>query len=140
MLTADGIILGDNVMMHILRYSVAAMEEKHRDTMTQLEERIATIQNRRREVDVTDTAAVQSLEEESLLRDRDAEAKEIGHNERMAAFDKLIFILELFSAFGAGAHYIHIWVLHGATFGLVDAILLLHIQSTLSSVGRKVRV
>jgi hypothetical protein len=140
LLTADCIILGNDAMMHILRYSIAVMEEKHRDAMAQLEESIATIRNRRREVDVSDTAAVQSLENESRSRDQEMEAREIGHNEGMATFDKVIFLLELFGAFGLGAHYIHIWVLHGATFGLVDAILLLHIQSTLSSVGRKVRV
>lgn len=77
LLTADGIILCNNVMMHIFRYSIATMEEKHRDTMTQLEESIAAIQSRRREVDVTDTAGVQSLEEESRLRDLNAEAKEV---------------------------------------------------------------
>jgi hypothetical protein len=140
LLTADCIILGNDAMMYILRYSIAVMEEKHRDAMAQLEESIAAIRNRRREVDVNDTEAVQSLENESRSRDQEMEAREIGHNERMATFDKVIFILELFGAFGLGAHYIDIWVLHGATFGLVDAILLLHIQSTLSSVGRKVRV
>jgi hypothetical protein len=51
----------------------------------------------------------------------------------------IIFTLELFSSMVTAFHFLHIWYLHGLSFGLVDAILLLHLQSSVSGVIRKVR-
>jgi hypothetical protein len=67
------------------------------------------------------------------------ERREAGHARRVITFEKLLFSLELFASFVTAAHFLHIWTLHGASFGLLDGVLLLHLQSTLSSAGRKVR-
>ena len=37
------------------------------------------------------------------------------------------------------AHYVHVWCLHGITFGLVDAILFLDIRSILMAIAKRVR-
>jgi hypothetical protein len=138
LLSCDCILLGNDAVMHSIRHVIATSEETHRRQIAMLEARIVTIHDRRRDVDREDEVAIREMEEESRDADREVETREAGHAHQMAMLDKSVFVLELFGAFVMAAHYIHIWFLHGASFGLVDAILLLHIQSTLSSVGRKV--
>lgn len=134
----DCIILGNEATIHSIRYFVTNSEERHRELIAGIEEQIVTIRNTQGEIGQDDDTAVQSLEQNSRLANREMETQETYHAKRIAALDKLVFALELFCAFVLAAHYIHIWVMHGASFGLVDVILLLHIQSTLSSIGRKV--
>ena len=140
LLNFDCFLLGNDVMVHVIRHIIGTSEEKHRKKICELEEFIVTIhEDIRRQVELDDAAAVQVLEDESRAADREVETKEAEHAKQTATLVKTVFILELFGSFAKAAHYIHVWMMHGATFGLVDAILFLHIQSNLSAVGRKVR-
>eukprot|EP00590_Aulacoseira_subarctica_P000170 CAMPEP_0172438494 /NCGR_PEP_ID=MMETSP1064-20121228/72824_1 /TAXON_ID=202472 /ORGANISM="Aulacoseira subarctica , Strain CCAP 1002/5" /LENGTH=653 /DNA_ID=CAMNT_0013187049 /DNA_START=290 /DNA_END=2251 /DNA_ORIENTATION=- len=63
---------------------------------------------------------------------------ELQHSYYSSILQSAIFSLELASSMVTGFHFLHIWYLHGLSFGLVDAILLLHLHSSVSSVSRKV--
>ena len=63
---------------------------------------------------------------------------ELQHSYYSSILQSAIFSLELASSTVTGFHFLHIWYLHGLSFGLVDAILLLHLHSSVSSVIRKV--
>lgn len=140
LLNCDCFLLGMDTIIHVIRHMIGTLEEKHRKRICELEEYIVTIHDDiRRQVELDDAAAVQVLEEESRRVDREVEIGEADHAKQTAILVKTVFILELFGSFAKAAHYINIWMMHGATFGLVDAILFLHIQSNLSAVGRKVR-
>lgn len=140
LLTCDCILLGNNALCHIVRHVAARWEEAHRSRIAELEERILRIHDTRRDVDESNISAVEHLEEQSRICDREVEVREAGHSQRLVYFDRTVFTLELCGSFMSAVHYIHIWYLHGASFGLLDGVLLLHLQSTLSSVGRKVNI
>mmetsp|Transcript_25625 Transcript_25625/g.51336 ORF Transcript_25625/g.51336 Transcript_25625/m.51336 type:complete len:1008 (-) Transcript_25625:198-3221(-) len=78
------------------------------------------------------------MNEEIQQLDREMEEFEATHSRRMAMLDSIVFALELFALVLTACHFGHIWVLHGASFGLVDAILALHINSTVSTIFKKV--
>jgi len=71
--------------------------------------------------------------------EKDIERAEIRQAFFSSVLQSIIFTLELLSSMVTAFHFLHIWYLHGLSFGLVDAILLLHLQSSVSGVVRKVR-
>jgi hypothetical protein len=71
--------------------------------------------------------------------EKDIERAEIRQAFLSSVLQSIIFTLELLSSIVTAFHFLHIWYLHGLSFGLVDAILLLHLQSSVSGVVRKVR-
>lgn len=80
------------------------------------------------------------FDEESRQVDREVEVSEATHTRRMSTLDTIIFSFEVFALILSAGHFGHIWVLHGASFGLVDAILALQVNSTVSAIFRKVSV
>lgn len=71
--------------------------------------------------------------------EKDIERAEIHQAFYSSVLQSIIFTLELLSSVVTAFHFLHIWYLHGLSFGIVDAILLLHLQSSVSGVVRKVR-
>eukprot|EP00804_Cyclotella_cryptica_P017153 CCRYP_003373-RA/>CCRYP_003373-RA protein AED:0.01 eAED:0.01 QI:93/1/1/1/1/1/2/132/1013 len=138
LLTCDCLLIGINAISHIVRHVGATLDEKHRARIAELEERNVAIHNMRRELNTQDPTIVERLEKESRSCDREVEMRETGHARLVMAFEKSVFSLDLLASFVTAAHFLHIWTLHGASFGLVDGVLLLHLQSTLSSAGRKI--
>jgi hypothetical protein len=72
--------------------------------------------------------------------ENDIERAEIRQAFYSSILQSIIFTLEVLSSMVTAFHFLHIWYLHGLSFGLVDAILLLHLQSSVSGVVRKVRI
>ena len=158
LLTCDGILIGNDVLIHILRHLHALVEERHRRVMLSLEERIAAVHedithhmnhdddddnDSESHADDSDDNVSQSdeqhrLEQESHSIEQQIQIYEANHARRTANLDTIVFIMETGGSFAVVAHYLHVWAMHGMSFGLMDAVLFLHIQSTLSSVGRKV--
>jgi len=60
------------------------------------------------------------------------------HTRRLALFDAVVFALELTSLALTVAHFLHIWSLHGLSFGLVDCVLALHLHTAIAAAGKKI--
>ena len=70
--------------------------------------------------------------------DRRIEMHEARQTRRLGILDLAIFGLELVAYVLAICHFLHIWSLHGVSFGLVDGVLALHLHSAVSAMGRKI--
>ncbi|KAL7467645.1 hypothetical protein ACHAXS_007885 [Conticribra weissflogii] len=151
LLNCDCVLMGVDVLTHMAKYSGAMVEENHRLMMAELEEMQVELNARGIErrgsgdgnvVNEESASAEDDGEnpsEEDFHRvEREIEAKEADYSSRMATLDSTIFALEVFALALTACHFGHIWMLHGASFGLVDAILAMHINSTLSALFRKV--
>lgn len=145
LLTCDCVLLAADVFAHLSRHVAAIIEDRHRRRIAELEERQAKLHMMRREMASDYIVAASDDDEEFVPFEvesrqvvREVEAMEAKHSRRLAVLDKAVFSLELFALFLTAIHFVHIWALHGASFGLVDGILALHLHSTLSSAGRKV--
>mmetsp|Transcript_17491 Transcript_17491/g.31743 ORF Transcript_17491/g.31743 Transcript_17491/m.31743 type:complete len:1020 (+) Transcript_17491:334-3393(+) len=79
-----------------------------------------------------------ALEGELRQIDRTVEIGEAAHTRRMSTMDTVIFSLEIFALLVTISHFLHIWALHGTSFGLVDGVLALHLHSTISMIGKKI--
>ena len=55
-----------------------------------------------------------------------------------AVVDAIVFALELTSLALTVAHFLHIWSLHGLSFGLVDCVLALHLHTAIAAAGKKI--
>ena len=157
LLTCDGILIGNTVLRYSLEACHALGEERYRRLIGDLEERIAVLHDMGRQrdgADENDDSSQQQqqqqqenqsqvqhrLEQELHWIEEQIQLNEAKHARQSTTLETTVFILETSGLFAAVAHYVHIWVMHGMSFGLLDAVLFLHIQSTLSSVGRKVCV
>mmetsp|Transcript_7440 Transcript_7440/g.8613 ORF Transcript_7440/g.8613 Transcript_7440/m.8613 type:complete len:558 (+) Transcript_7440:1-1674(+) len=86
-----------------------------------------------------DTAALLQAEEEyQRLIDSQMELMEETNARRNDMLETLVFALELVSSVITVCHFLHIWSLHGFTFGLVDGVLALHLHTAVSTAGRKI--
>jgi len=79
-----------------------------------------------------------ALETELRQLDQDVAIAEAEHARCMGAMDTAIFALEIYALLVTIAHFVHIWALHGTSFGLVDGVLALHLHSTISMIGKKI--
>ncbi|KAL7541602.1 hypothetical protein ACHAXR_011055 [Thalassiosira sp. AJA248-18] len=79
-----------------------------------------------------------ALEDELREIDRAVEIGEADHSRRINTLDYVCFSLEVFGLLVMVAHLLHIWALHGASWGLIDGVLALHIHSTISNLGSKI--
>mmetsp|Transcript_32941 Transcript_32941/g.79698 ORF Transcript_32941/g.79698 Transcript_32941/m.79698 type:complete len:1072 (-) Transcript_32941:64-3279(-) len=167
LLTCDCVLLGADALAHVARYVVALMEENHRMEISYLEERQLELYAQRREQtggsddendsplgNITDEESEgdlivegresrtndndDALEYELREIENDLELRETEHQKYMASMETAIFSLEMFALLVTIAHFLHIWSLHGTTFGLVDGVLALHLHSTISSIGKKI--
>ena len=149
LLTCDCYLVGIDAVTNIVKYLGLATEEAHRHQISQLEERQLELHARRREQargsdDVLGARDSETeddgsaFEDELTALDREVQVDEALRTARMSAIDKSVFLLELCILFVTIAHFIHIWSVHGTSFGLVDGVLALHLQSSISLVGRKI--
>eukprot|EP00571_Detonula_confervacea_P010581 CAMPEP_0172306084 /NCGR_PEP_ID=MMETSP1058-20130122/7225_1 /TAXON_ID=83371 /ORGANISM="Detonula confervacea, Strain CCMP 353" /LENGTH=1054 /DNA_ID=CAMNT_0013017861 /DNA_START=53 /DNA_END=3217 /DNA_ORIENTATION=+ len=190
LLTCDCVLLGVDVVAHIMRYAGATMEEAHRIGISHLEERQLELYAQRRERmessdDEIDSSQGDEMENENsevaqgneignenhevvgesgndvLEEDRESSTEvnglaledelrridqavdmgETAYSHRMGLIETSLFSLEMFTLLVTIAHYLHIWALHGTSFGtslLVDGVIALHLHSTISLIGKKI--
>jgi hypothetical protein len=156
LLTFDCILLGMEVVCHLLKHGVSTSEEVHRMTISTLEERQLELHAHRRvqvegsndsigyHLDDRNESELQvdddiSFENELRRIDEEIQNSESVHGRRMALIGSIIFSSELVALFMTIAHYLHIWSMHGdATLSAVDGILVLHLHSTISVIGKKI--
>ena len=89
-------------------------------------------------IDAQAELEMDDIEEESHRLDQQLEASEAQHASRLSRLDDAAFVLELWSHVLTILHFLHIWSLHGFSFGLVDGVLGLHLHSAVTSAGRKI--
>ena len=131
------------------------MEEGHRSRMSSTEEELANLRRRDRTEQLEQYRdELQSAESEYVNNaqsnastlpirpearlEREIEERELVHTRRMKIIDVAVFFFEISALILTMVHYIHIWMWHGASVGLVDFVLALHLHSTISIIGKKV--
>ena len=141
LLTCDCGLLALDVFTHLARYAQQILDEKHQNQLTAIENRQIEIHEGRRTEIGSNNSEVE-LDEEARLQsrrlDHEMEIKDALHARRLSLLEYTAFILELFALLVTIFHFIHVWVLHGVTFNLVDGVLALHLHSAVSAFGKKV--
>jgi hypothetical protein len=79
-----------------------------------------------------------SLLEESRRMDQTVELLEASRTMKINFLESVAYFFELVALVLAVLHFLHIWSLHGVTFNLVDGVLVLHIQSAVAAIGKKI--
>ena len=150
LLTCDCALLANDIVVHLIRYIQQSLDEKHSISLAIMEEQqllyhaqIRSTSSPRHQQDQQDQVEGEEGEEEAIrtnsrLLDRQMELQEAAHSRRLGVLDNVAFGLELLSLNLTFAHFVHIWSLHGITFGLVDGVLVLHLHSALSHMGKKI--
>jgi len=111
LLTCDCALLAVDILIHACKHIIQVMEERYLQSIEQLEGRDGM------EIEIA--------------------AREKGHTKRIEVLESAVFFLELICCFFTMAHFLHIWYLHGFTFGLVDGVLALHLHTAYSSANKK---
>lgn len=71
--------------------------------------------------------------------DGEVQLSQSVHGRRMHSIGTAIFLSEMTALFMTIAHFLHVWSLHGnAALSVVDGILVLHLHSTISLIGKKI--
>ena len=156
LLTFDCILLGMEVICHLLKHVVSTSEEVHRMKISTLEERQLELHAHRQvqvegsndsiedHLDDSQESGLQvddelSFENELRRIDEEIQNSESVHGRHMALIGSVIFSSELVALFMTIAHFFHIWSMHGnATLSAIDGILVLHLHSTISVIGKKI--
>lgn len=164
LLTCDCALVAADAMAHIVKHCGLTMEERHRSRTSSLEEELANLRRRSRELleqyrdelclaeseYVNDTefdismlpirrrSGLEHVDLEVARLEQEIEKRELVHMRRMKIADVAVFGFELSALTLTMAHFMHIWAWHGASFGLVDFVLALHLHSTISIIGKKV--
>jgi hypothetical protein len=160
LLTFDCIVLGIDVVIHIMRHAISIAEEVHRVSISSLEEsQLELLAQREVQTVGSDSATgsrgtemegdadesrplvddIISLDNELRRIDGAIQRSESAHGQRMASIGTAIFSFEMTALSLTIAHFLHIWSLHGtAGLSLVDGVLALHLHSTISLIGKKV--
>lgn len=162
LLTCDCALVGADTLAHIVKHFGSTMEESHRSRTSSLEEELANIRRRNRErsrelleqyrgellsaesefdistLPIRRRSGLERLDSEVARLEQEIEQRELVHMRRMKIADVAVFGFELSALILTMAHFLHIWAWHGASFGLVDFVLALHLHSTISIIGKKV--
>ncbi|KAL3821673.1 hypothetical protein ACHAXA_006093, partial [Cyclostephanos tholiformis] len=161
LLTFDCIVLGIDVVIHLMRYAFSTAEEVHRIKILSLEERqlellaqrgvqtvgsnYATGSSRGMEMEGDEHESRPlvddyiSLDNELRQIDGAIQMDESAYGQRIASIDTAIFAFEMIALCLTIAHFLHVWSLHGtAGLSLVDGVLALHLHSTISLLGNKI--
>jgi hypothetical protein len=164
LLTCDCALVAADAMAHIVKHCGSTMEERHRSRTSSLEEELSNLHRRGRELleqyrdelslaeseYVNDTefdismlpirrrSGLERVDLEVARLEQEIEERELVHMRRMKIADVAVFGFELSALILTMAHFMHIWAWHGASFGLVDFVLALHLLSTISIIGKKV--
>ncbi len=154
LLTCDCALVAADAMAHIVKYFGLTMEEGHRRRMSSSEEELANLRERSREQleqyrnelmsaeneyvnDADFNISMLPIRPEARLEQEILEG-ELVHTRSMKIVDFAVFAFEMSALILTVAHFLHIWAWHGASFGLVDFVLALHLHSTISIIGKKV--
>lgn len=141
LLTCDCVLLALDVFTHFARYTQQILDEKHQTYLNELEMRQIEMHEDHRNIRESDDAE-SDIDEEVRLQsrrlDHEMELKDALHARLLSILDYTAFMLELFALLVTILHFIHVWVLHGVTFNLVDGVLALHLHSAVSAFGKKV--
>ena len=81
---------------------------------------------------------VAELEENVRVQERRLESLEQLHAKRLSVLDMGVFGLQIMAHVLTIAHFLHIWVLHGVQFTLIDGVLALHLHSAVAAAMKKV--
>ena len=167
LLTCDCGLLSLDVLTHVARYLQQVFDESHQKNIAILERRQLEIHQELRnegtgtglgeataadtgiggnfdygdgdgDGEYSDSERYDDLRYLSRQIDHDTEIIEAMHANRLVILDNCAFILELFALAITMAHFLHVWVLHGVTFNLVDGVLALHLHSAVSAFGKKI--
>lgn len=141
LLNCDCVLLSLDVCTHLARFTQQILNEKHEQYMAYLEWSQIQLHEQFRNVDGDEYDSHdldEEFREQARRIDHEMESKESTNTTRLAAIDYLAFILELFSLSVTIIHFLHVWVLHGLTFNLVDGVLALHLHSAISAFGKKI--
>jgi len=140
LLTCDCGLLALDVFTHLARYTQQILDERHQQHLNEIEIRQIEMHEEHRKGG-SDNAELEIDEEvrlQSRRLDHEMELKDALHARYLSILDYTAFILELFALLVTVLHFIHVWVLHGITFNLVDGVLALHLHSAVSAFGKKV--
>jgi len=164
LLTCDCALVAADAMAHIVKYFGSTMEERHRSRNSSLEEELANLRRRSRErleqyrddlmlaeseyvneaefdvsmLPIRRRSGLERMDADVVRLEREIEERELVHTRRMKIADVVVFVFEMSALILTMAHFMHIWAWHGASFGLVDFVLALHLHSTISIIGKKV--
>jgi hypothetical protein len=130
LLTSDCALLLLDIVTHLMRYFHQVLEVKYQTTLERIEESHSDqIQVPTRD-DVNTSSSVPVLDEIEKL--------EVIYKKRTDALTNAAFLFDILSLLITIFHFIHVWVLHGVTFNLVDGVLALHLHSAISTLARKI--
>jgi len=164
LLTCDCALVAADAMAHIVKYFGSTMEERHRSRNSSLEEELASLRRRSRErleqyrddlmlaeseyvneaefdvsmLPIRRRSRLERMESDVVRLEREIEERELLHTRHMKIADVAVFVFEMSALILTMAHFMHIWAWHGASFGLVDFVLALHLHSTISIIGKKI--
>ena len=164
LLTCDSALVAIDTIAHIMKYIGSTMEDRHRRWSSSSEDDIASIQRRSRELleqyrpnesgttdqdintaefdtsvlPIRQQSELEQIESEIVRIQQEIERRESFHTRLIKVADVLVFGFELSALMLTAGHYLHIWAIHGASLGLVDFVLALHLHSTISVIGEKV--
>ena len=141
LLTCDCALLALDVFVHLGKHITQVLDDRHTQTISHMEEQQIQLHSSNRQISEDEDENVNENEnhEEIRILDRQMETYVAQHSRRIQILDKFIFTVELMTALLTICHFLHIWSLHGITFGLVDGVLLLHLHNAISTASRKVK-
>ena len=139
LLSCDCIMIMMDGVTHIMRYIGLKIEESHRVDITHLEERQLTLRTRRNNGldnesdEVAQEGIVAVGERDSIVEDENSELEaeldqidqavqtdEANYIKLRSAIDRAVFLLEITYLTTASSHFIHMWSVHGTSYGLID--------------------
>ena len=78
------------------------------------------------------------IQQESRRLDHQMELMELSHARKIAILDGAMFAFDLIGTLFQVFHFGHIWTMHGIQLTLIDGVLALHLQSSISSLFKKI--
>lgn len=135
LLTCDCVLLGLDVICHILMHVGQVVEVQHSERIQEFEVQQLRIHQRfpveGEEMDEDDIRETQRLEESiTAMGER--------HTQRIYVLESAVFGLQLLNHLVTVAHFIHIWCEKGLSVTLLDGVLSLQVHSALSSASKKI--
>lgn len=130
LLTCDcGLLLLD-IITHLTRFVHQVLEVNYQSAL----ERIEETHSQQEQVPTRNYRNFSS----SIPILSEIEDLEVLYKKRTDALTNTAFFLDILSLLITISHFVHVWVLHGVTFNLVDGVLALHLHSSISTLARKI--
>ena len=135
LLTCDCVLLGLDVICHILMHAGQVVEVQHSERIHEFEIQQLRIHQRASvegvEMDDADIRETQRLEGSITVMGEQ-------HTQRIYVLESAVFGLQLLNHVFTVAHFIHIWCEKGLSITLLDGVLFLQVHSALSSASKKI--